>query len=231
VDDEELKRAAAERALEEVRDGMLLGLGTGSTSRYFIAGVASLVHGGMRLSAVATSKASAAQARELGIVLVEEAQSPLDLTVDGADEIDPGLNLIKGLGGALLREKVVASASRRMVVIATEEKLVPRLGTRGPLPVEVLPLLWERTAERLERLGLRPRLRPQRPGAASPHLTDNGNLILDCGLDPVADLMLLAARLEAIPGVLGHGLFLGLASVAMVGTTSGVRLIEASAPA
>jgi ribose 5-phosphate isomerase A len=222
LDIEEGKRRAAERALEEVRDGMLLGLGTGSTARHFIAGVGRLVAGGMRLTAVATSRASAAQAAALGVALVESADRPLDLTVDGADEIDPALNLVKGLGGALLREKVVAGASTRMVVIATADKLVEHLG-RGPLPVEVLPLLWRRTAAGVEALGLRPQ---RRMDASAAFVSDNGNFILDCRFDPPRDLAALAAALEAIPGVMGHGLFLGMAALALVAGADGVREIS-----
>lgn len=217
------KRAAAERALEEVRDGMVLGLGTGTTARHFVDGVGRLVAGGMRLTGVATSRATAAQAEALGIPLAETVDRALDLTVDGADEIDPELNLIKGRGGAMLREKVVAAASRRMVVIATEDKLVARLG-RGPLPVEVLPLLWRRTAAHVEALGLHPELRLSADG--QPYVSDNGNLILDCALAGVADLRALAAGLETIPGVLGHGLFLGLAELALVAGETGVREIR-----
>ncbi|MDP9325460.1 MAG: ribose 5-phosphate isomerase A, partial [Candidatus Dormibacteraeota bacterium] len=153
------RQAAAERALEEVKAGMLLGLGTGSTASYFVSALGRRVSEGLKVSAVATSKATSELATSLGIRLVTSTDRPLDLTVDGADEIDPNLNLIKGLGGALLREKVVAAASLRMMVIASADKLVPQLGMRAPLPVEVLPLLWERTAAQLEELELRPALR------------------------------------------------------------------------
>jgi ribose 5-phosphate isomerase A len=216
---EELKRAAAEEALREVRDGMLLGLGTGSTARYFIEGLGRLVGEGLRVTSVATSRASADLARSLGITLVEDIDAPLDLTVDGADEIDPGLNLVKGLGGALLREKVVAGASRAMIVIATEDKLVDHLG-RGPLPVEVLPLLWRRTRATLVDIGLEPTLR-EADGA--PFVSDNGNLILDCRFRPPRDLPRLAADLDSLPGVMGHGLFLGMATSAVVAGPAGVR--------
>jgi hypothetical protein len=137
------KQAAALRALEEVHDGMLLGLGTGSTARYFIDGLGERVRAGLRVTAVATSRASAEQAVGYGIELVESVAREIDLTVDGADEIDPDLNLVKGRGGALLREKVVAASSARMIVIATADKLVAELG-QGPLPVEVLPQLHPR---------------------------------------------------------------------------------------
>jgi ribose 5-phosphate isomerase A len=222
----EPKQAAAERALEEVEDGMVLGLGTGSTASFFVSGLGRRVAEGLRVSAVATSKATADQAGALGIRLVTSIETPLDLTVDGADEIDPALNLVKGLGGALLREKVVAAASRRMVVIATADKLVPHLGSRAPVPAEVLPLLWERTAAALEDLDLKPVLRRASGGHAA-FMSDNGNLILDCAFTPPRDLVVLATALDGLPGVLGHGFFLGMASQAIVADESGdVRVIE-----
>jgi ribose 5-phosphate isomerase A len=216
------KEAAAQRALAEVRDGMLVGLGTGSTAAFFIDGLGRLVAAGLSITAVATSRASATRAAGLGIPLVEVADRPIDLTVDGADEIDPRLNLVKGLGGALLREKVVASASTRMIVIATDDKLVARLG-RGPLPVEILPLLWTHTNERLARLGLVPTLR-EVDGA--PFVSDNGGYVVDCRFTPPPDLARLAADIAAIPGVLGHGLFLGIATEAMVAGPGGVRVVR-----
>jgi ribose 5-phosphate isomerase A len=220
--DESARRQAAERALEEVRDGMSLGLGTGSTARFFVEGLGLRVRDGLRVWAISTSSATADLARELGIELRESITEPLDLTVDGADEIDPELNLIKGLGGALLREKVVASASRRMIVIATEDKIVPRLG-RGPLPVEVLPLLWEMTAHALLQSGVEPHLRS---GPSGIFRSDNGNYILDSKFQPGTDLSLLATQLDAIPGVLGHGLFLGIANQAIVADGEHVRVLE-----
>src|SRR5258708_27138300 len=154
----EPKQAAALRALEEVEDGMLLGLGTGSPAAFYMDALGEGGGGGLSVPAVATSKASADQAARYGIALLEAVDRPIDITVDGADEIDPALNLVKGLGGALLREKVVAAASSRMIVIATEEKMVPRLG-RGRLPVEAQPLLSLRTAETIRGLSLVPRKR------------------------------------------------------------------------
>jgi ribose 5-phosphate isomerase A len=218
----EPKQAAALRALEEVQDGMLLGLGTGTTAAYFIDALGERVRGGLRITAVATSDASATQATALGIPLVDAVDRDIDLTVDGADEIDPSLNLIKGRGGALLREKVVAAASRRMMVIATDEKLVPHLG-QGPLATEILPLLWQRTAESVRALDLEPSLR--RVGEAIA-VSDNGNYLLDCRFQPPRDVEALAAGLDRIPGVLGHGLFLGIASEAAVAGPAGVRVIR-----
>jgi ribose 5-phosphate isomerase A len=218
----EPKQAAALRALEEVEDGMLLGLGTGSTAAYFIDALGARVRGGLQVTAVATSKASAEQAGGFGIPLLENVDRPIDLTVDGADQIDPRLNLVKGLGGALLREKVVAAASNRMMVIATEDKLVPRLD-HGPLPVEVLPLLWERTAATISALGLEPILRP---AGQAPFVSDNGNLILDCQLNGALEPAQLAAALDAIPGVIGHGLFVGIATEAAIAGPDRVRVLR-----
>ena len=224
------KRLAAAKALEEVTNGMLLGLGSGSTAREFIDLLGARVAEGLRVTCVATSVASERQATALGIPVVERVDRQLDLTVDGADEIDPALNLIKGLGGALLREKVVAAASLRMLVIATEDKLVDRLGQRCPLPVEVLPLLWERTAQAIEALGLTPVRRPLPDSGtlsveAPPYLTDNGNYIVDCGLRDAVDPGQLSADLDAIPGVIGHGLFVGIASQAVIAGPVGVRTV------
>lgn len=218
----EPKQAAALRALEEVEGGMLLGLGTGSTAAYFIDALGERFRGGLQVTAVATSKASAEQAGGFGIPLLENVDRPIDLTVDGADQIDPRLNLVKGLGGSLLREKVVAAASNRMMVIATEDKLVPRLD-HGPLPVEVLPLLWERTAATISALGLEPSLRP---AGQAPFISDNGNLILDCQLNGALEPAQLAAALDAIPGVIGHGLFLGIATEAAIAGPDRVRVLR-----
>ncbi|MDQ6711469.1 MAG: ribose-5-phosphate isomerase RpiA [Candidatus Dormibacteraeota bacterium] len=212
------KQAAAERALQLVRPGMVIGLGTGSTARYFIEGVGRLVAAGLQVEAVATSADSRRLAETGGIRLRDRLDQPLDLTVDGADEIDPSINCIKGRGGALLREKIVAHASRRFVVIADEMKLVKRLG-RGPVPVEVLPFLWERTSAGIADLGGRPMLRP---GAEGPYRTDNGNFILDVSFGAIDRT--LAGALHAIPGVIEHGLFFGVAHAAIVAGSSGVRI-------
>src|SRR6202171_5380066 len=170
----EPKQAAALRAPEEVHDGMLLGLGTGTTVAYFIDALGERVREGLRITAVATSQATEVQASGYGIPLVDAVDRDIDLTVDGADEVDPRLNLIKGRGGALLREKVVAAASRRMIVVVTDDKLVAQLG-RGPLALEILPLIWQRTAESVRALDLEPSLR--RDGEAIA-VSDNGNYLL-----------------------------------------------------
>ncbi len=169
------KQAAAERALELVKPGSIVGLGTGSTTRYFIEGLARKVRDGLQVRAVVTSLESRAQAEAGGITIRDSVDGSLDLAVDGADEIDPAVNCLKGRGGALLREKIVAHASRRFVLIADESKLVGRLG-RGPVPIEILPFLWEVTRRSIESLGGRPQLRM---AAGEPFTTDNGNLVLD----------------------------------------------------
>lgn len=213
------KKAAAERALELVRPGTIVGLGTGSTARYFIEQLAARVRAGLDVRAVATSVDSRRQAEAGGIPVTEQIGGSLDLTVDGADEIDPAVNCLKGRGGALLREKIVAHASRRFIVIADESKLVGRLG-RGPTPIEILPFLWEATSRSIESLGGRPELRM---AAGEPFKTDNGNLILDTSFGAV-DAQ-LGAALHAIPGVLEHGLFFGIARGAIIGCATGLRIL------
>ena len=194
---------------------MVLGLGTGTTARHFIEGLT-----GMRVAAVPTSLASAALARAAGVELVDHPDRPLDLAVDGADEIDPRLRLVKGHGGALFREKVVAMAARRFIVIADESKLVDRVG-RTFVPVEVAGFLWRQTAERLAALGASWALRG---GEARPFTTDNGNLVVDLTFPAgLADPERTAAELKAVTGVLEHGLFLGLASGAIVAGRSGMQ--------
>jgi ribose 5-phosphate isomerase A len=228
IDDQ--KRAAAEAALEYVKPGMRLGLGTGSTAEHFVRALAPRVMAGLKLTTVATSERTAALARELGIAVGDlDAVRHLDLTVDGADEIGPGLSLIKGGGGALLREKIVASASDRVVVIADDAKVVDTLG-RFPLPVEIVPfahtVTMERIAEAAARCGCSQNLMRLRGGEAHPFKTDSGNYIADCAAESIPDPERLARMLEAIPGVVDHGLFLSLASAALVGTPDGVRVIE-----
>ena len=213
------KQAAAERALALVKPGTIVGLGTGSTARYFTEGLAARVRGGLKIQAVASSEESRAQAEAGGIPITEKVDGSLDLAVDGADEIDPAVNCVKGRGGALLREKVVAHASRRFVLIADETKLVGRLG-RGPVPIEILPFLWEATRRSIESLGGRPELR-MAPGG--PFKTDNGNLVLDTAFGAVDAA--LGVAIHAIPGVIEHGLFIGIAKAAIVGSATGVRIL------
>jgi ribose 5-phosphate isomerase A len=227
MDSDTQKRQAAARALDFVRPGMRLGLGTGSTARHFIELLGERVRAGLDVVGVPTSEATAADARRCGIGLATLDEYPeLDLTVDGADEIDPALNLIKGGGGALLREKIVASASRRMVVIADESKSVPVLG-RFPLPVEVVPFGLAATRRGIEavtgRTGIAV-LRCTKDGHA--FVTDGGHWIVDLALGSIADVGGLAARLAMIPGVVEHGLFVGLAQAAILAGPQGVRVVE-----
>ena len=217
-----LKQAAAEKALELVRDGMLLGLGSGSTVRYFTEGVGRLVAGGMQLRGVPTSRATAELAAANGIPVVEEFNGEIDLAVDGADEVDPHLGLIKGRGGALFREKLVAAASRRFVVVVDESKLVKQLGV-GALPVEVLPFLWRTTAARLEALGASWTVRG---GGESPYVTDNTNMILDLMFpNGITDATGLGTSIKATVGVVEHGLFLKMTNMCIVAGSEGPRVL------
>lgn len=222
-----LRQLAAERAVEFVQSGMVLGLGTGSTNAYAIDLVGErLSSGALRgIVGVPTSGRTAAQARKWGIPLATLAEQPvLDLAIDGADEVDPDLNLIKGLGGALLREKIVESAARRFVVVVDESKLVERLGSRGALPVEVTQFAWEAHARWLESLGCRPELRREADGA--PYVTDNSNYIIHCTFpDGIHDPAALARTLIERPGVLEHGLFLGMATEVVIAGRDAVRVI------
>lgn len=214
------KAAAAAAALDMVEDGMLVGLGSGTTSAIFVELLARRVRAGLRVAAVATSTATAAQAVAGGIPVVDEIDRPIDLAVDGADEIDPALNLLKGRGGALVREKLVALAAREFVVVADDSKLVSRLGA-APVPVEVLPFLWRQTAARVERLAASWTVRG---GEARPFVTDNSNLVLDCWfVEGIEDPRRLGEELKSIPGVVDHGIFAGIASAAIVGGAGGVR--------
>jgi ribose 5-phosphate isomerase A len=223
-----LKRAAAEKALELVQDGMLLGLGSGSTAKHFTEGVGRLVAGGMKLRCVPSSRATAELAAALGIPIVLELLGVIDLAVDGADEVDPALNLIKGRGGALFREKIVAAASKRFVVIVDESKLVKQLGV-GVLPVEVSPFLWRTTAERLIALGSSLTVRG---GEEAAFFTDNGNLILDLTFeDGIADVEELATAIKATTGVVEHGLFVGMTDTCIVAGPAGPRMLGRSTAA
>jgi len=211
------KRAAGAAAASLVEDGMVLGLGTGSTACWFIDAVAELLRQGMSLTAVATSVQSETQARALGIPLVELGRTGVDLAVDGADSVDPDLRLVKGLGGALLREKIVAASARRFVVVVDASKLHPRL--RGPVPVEVVPFGVEATLAALESTGAFFELR--RAGDGSLFHSDNGNYVADGRFTAIEDPEGLAEQVEAVPGVLGHGLFLGMTDTLFAGHPDG----------
>lgn len=225
-----LKRAAAMRAADLVQSGMKLGLGTGSTAEMFLEILADRMRGGLKITGMPTSKRTEDKARGLGIPLDDlDKLAPLDLTVDGADEADNDLNLIKGGGGALLREKIVAASSKRMAVIADESKLVSRLG-KFPLPVEVIAFGHTTTARRIsdaaQKLGyknLTPNLR-LKDGA--PYRTDSGNYIYDCPFGAITDVPKLAAAISQVTGVVEHGLFVGLATELILAGPKGVKLIE-----
>jgi ribose 5-phosphate isomerase A len=224
---EALKRAAAERAAEWIEDRMTLGLGTGSTVRHLLDVIAERRAGGAwgGVVGIPTSEDTAARARGLGIPLASLDERPeVDLTVDGADEVDPELRLIKGLGAALLREKIVAAASRVLVIVADESKVVRRLGTRSPLPVEVDPFGASTHPPFLRSLGCEPVLRLKNGEVV---VTDGGNRIFDCRFpEGIADPEALEARLALRPGVVESGLFLGMASAAVIAGAEEVRVIE-----
>jgi ribose 5-phosphate isomerase A len=219
---DEAKLLAAKRALEFISDGMKVGLGTGSTATLFIRELGRAVQGGLRIEAIATSQASSALAKELGIPLTNFDETlALDVNVDGADEVAPGLALVKGGHGAHLREKIVASAARQFIVVADETKVVEKLG-KFPLPVEVIRLALPLVRRQLKDLGLNPVLRPARDGR-DPWITDEGNVILDCHCGVIEEPEETAAEIRNIVGVVEHGLFLGMATLALVAGESGVR--------
>jgi ribose 5-phosphate isomerase A len=230
VDMDALKRQAAARALEHVRDGMKLGLGTGSTAKHFVELLGEKVKGGLRVVGVPTSEATLAQAQAVGVPLTTlDEIDHLDLTVDGADEIDPQFNLIKGGGGALLREKIVASASDRMIVIADDSKWVEPLG-RFPLPIEVVPFGLAATqraiADAFVQAGVSGQMVVRKGKDGHVFVTDGGHWIVDARLGEIQDAPRLAGLLSVIPGVVEHGLFIGLASTAILAGAQGIRVIE-----
>jgi len=221
-----LKQQAADRAVELVQPGMVLGLGSGTTALLAVRRLAEQLHAGhlRDIVGVPTSLTIEQEARRLQIPLTTLEEHPvLDLTIDGADEVDPQLNLIKGGGGALLREKIVAQASRQEIIIVDETKLVPVLGTRWTVPVEVIPFGWPSQAEYLKTLGAQVALRQQKGVVFK---TDQGNLILDCQFGPIPDAYALATKLKTRTGIVEHGLFLDLASEVIVAGADGVRRLS-----
>jgi ribose 5-phosphate isomerase A len=207
--------ASARAAMELVEDGQTLGLGTGRAAAAFVRALGEAVAGGLRVTGVPTSNATAQQAAELGIPLLPlEQAGQLDITFDGADEVDPKLDVIKGYGGALVREKIVAASSDRLVILVGAEKLVATLGGRGKLPVEGLPFGESLARRRLAALGCDPVLRMTQSG--EPYLTDNANRILDCQVSSIPQPASLEAEILAIPGVLGTGLFVEMADTVIV---------------
>ena len=227
---DELKRQAAARALEQVRDGMKLGLGTGSTAKHFVELLGERVRAGLSVIGVPTSEATRTDAVRCGIPLTTlDDIDRLDLTVDGADEIDPALNLIKGGGGALLREKIVAAASDRMIVIADDSKWVEVLG-RFPLPVEVIPFGLAATQREIggafAQAGVSGHMAVRRDRDGHAFVTDGGHWIVDAFLGQIPDAPRLAGLLNVIPGVVEHGLFIGLAGTAVLAGPRGIRVVE-----
>lgn len=216
MEEQERLRRLASAAADLVQPGMIVGLGTGSTAHAVVDELGRRVAAGFNMTGVVTSDRTGEQARSLGIPLATlDDVAALDLGLDGADEIDPELNAVKGRGGALLMEKLVALSCAQFVLVASSEKSVPHLGVRLPLPVEVVRFGWKHTANRLESLELAPRLRLACATGTAPYLTDMGNYILDCAVEPIANPGELAAAIKAMPGVVEHGLFVGIASAAL----------------
>jgi ribose 5-phosphate isomerase A len=221
---ERLKKEAGISSVDLVRPGMVLGLGTGSTAKYALEEIARRLGDGRLkdIAGIPSSLETEKKARELGIPVISfDEKQEIDLTIDGADEVDPELNLIKGGGGALLREKVLAQSSRRNVMIVDESKLSPVLGTRCPVPVEVIPFAWKPVANFLRSLGAEPVLRMKEDG--SPYTTDQNNYIIDSRFGPIPDLESLAQKLGQRAGIAGYGLFIGTASEVIVATPHGIR--------
>jgi ribose 5-phosphate isomerase A len=224
-DRDRLKQASALRAIEYVKDGMVVGLGTGSTAYFVVEGLGARVAQGLKIVGIPTSERTATQARGLNIPLATFAEySRIDLTIDGADEVERGtLNLIKGLGGALLREKIVATAGDRLIIVVDEEKLVEQLGDHTPVPVEVTQFGWQATAAKLKKLGAEPVLR--HAAEDHPFITDGGNYILDCRFGRIADSAKLERDINMTVGVVECGLFIERSTAVIVATASGVEVL------
>ncbi|MFO0774954.1 MAG: ribose-5-phosphate isomerase RpiA [Nitrospiraceae bacterium] len=217
-----LKQQAAQRAVEFVEDGMVVGLGTGSTAKHVIAALGQRVRTGLRIHGVPTSSETAALATAAGIPLLEAERAwTLDVAIDGADQIDPQFNLIKGGGGALLKEKIVAASARRFVVVADHTKQVPHLGKAFPLPIEVIPFGWGSTARHLEQIGGTAQLRTK---DGQTFRTECGHYIVDLTIGPLDDPAEWERRLHTIPGVVETGLFVGRTHVVILGTPTGVTV-------
>ena len=218
------KKAAAERALEFIPDNSVVGLGTGSTIKFLLEGLANRVRQGLRISGVPTSRGTAMLAKQLGIPILDvEADWKIDVAIDGADQVDARFNLIKGGGGALLKEKIVANAARRFIVIVDVGKQVPVLGSPIPIPIEVVPFGWPKTLQLVAPLGSQVSLR-QRDGSA--FVTDNGHYILDLEVPEISQPSELEIRLNQIPGVVENGIFTGMTSTLIVGTDQGSEVYE-----
>lgn len=222
---DDLKRQAAIKSVDYVRDGMVVGLGTGSTAKHMIIALGELVKKGLKIKGVPTSKETADLARKIGIALIEtEDQWSIDVTIDGADQVDPQLNLIKGGGGALLKEKVVAAAARQLIIVVDHTKCVPVLGGTFPLPVEVVPFGWGSTARQIEELGFKSVLR-KKDGAI--FKTEASHYILDVQITRIDKPAELELQLNALPGVVETGLFAGRTDILVVGAPGGVEVRHA----
>jgi ribose 5-phosphate isomerase A len=218
------KELAAQKALEFISDGMIVGLGSGSTATHFIKLLGARVQQGLKIRGIPSSANSEHLAKSLSIPIIDfHDTTEIDVTIDGADEIAPGLALIKGGGGALLREKIVASASKKFIVVADSSKIVSHLG-KFPLPVEVIPMAAPLVASKLAALGIRPAVRHTPAGAE--YVTDEGNLILDCACGEILDPPSLAASIRAMVGVVEHGLFLNMADLAIVSSEREIQLLH-----
>lgn len=228
-DEDQLKMAAAESAVAQISDGMVVGLGSGSTAAFAVSALGRRVREGLRVVGIPTSERTAAQARELKIPLATLTEEPgVDITIDGADEVEEdNLNLIKGHGGALLREKIVAISSKRLMIVIHDSKLVKRLGVSYPVPVEVVPFGWQTTARHLADMGTKPSLR--RSSNGEPYRSDGGNYILDCSFEPAVSVEALASQLDHVVGLVEHGFFIGLTSQVHVAGADGVRILNGSA--
>lgn len=222
------KAQAARKAVEYIQDGHILGLGTGSTVQHFLTALGERVQNGLRVRGVPTSQATATYATQLGIPLLgNDDPWDIDVAIDGADQVDPQLNLIKGGGGALLREKIVARAAKKFIVIIDQAKHRPHLGLPFPLPVEILSFGWRTTQRHLEKMGWPA---PRREQQGKPCMTDNGNYLLDIQIPDIADPATLESTLLYLPGVVECGLFIHMASLVITGTDQGIQLTPASDP-
>jgi ribose 5-phosphate isomerase A len=220
-----LKEKAAREAVKYIEDDMVIGLGSGSTATIAIKLIGEMVQQtGMKIVGIPTSKESESLGRSAGIPIGElKARTSIDITIDGADEVDPNLNLTKGLGGALVREKIVAVSTNVEIIVVDESKLVERLGQKSPIPVEIIKFSHEATMHRLEKLGSSPQLRMN---AGERFVTDNGNYIADCRFERIDDPKKLEADINLIPGVVDNGLFIGLADKVIVASKTGTRILE-----
>lgn len=224
LNQEEMKKVAAEKAVDQIKDGMIVGLGTGSTVKYAINKIGVQVRNGLHIQIIPTSNATKklAQQEQIPIISLNE-EDEIDLTIDGADEVDSNLNVLKGGGGALTREKIVAFHSKRVIIIVDDSKVVKSLGINFPLPVEVVKFEWEATKRSLQKFGCDVKLRNIMD---DPFITDNGNYILDCEFERIMEAEQLEHDINMIPGVVENGLFIGLVDQVIVGSSQGIMTLE-----